>query len=621
MLHCNQWQHGAGEKAPRRYRYFSGVVAVCLLLALLVFPTTVQAAESGVASLHITAQLDENGNALVTEVWDIDAASDISEWYVVKSQMGGMEIAGLTVSENGQPFETLAEWDVMSGMDKAEARVRKAGKCGIVYTGDGYELCWGVGSPGQHTFTVQYSMTNLVQAYDGADVIAFDFVDGIDNRIGEVTITINSPDKPFTDTNTRVWAGGSSGLEGEIWVRNNQVEATTIRSLPAEGRFSVVVGFNKGMFSPVLQVNQNFDDFVKEVLEGSSYEETGAGGEYEGGSSRRYRQDGGLSRFGFLLPFAGVAAAIVVAVGSAAAHKSGMHKRALQKQYKEAPYYRDLPYSGQLPPSYSRLKELGQLENEGAIIGTYMLRWIRSGQVQLVKQQGGAFRGKEEDALQLNRQNIGMEPMEFSLYGMLLAAAGPDGILQSKEFEKWSKKNYQRVQGWLEQYDNAGKQGLREMGTLETRRDKALGFIPYTHEVPSAHGEELTMQMFGFKNYLQDFTIINERQAREVQLWDEYLVYAQLFGIADAVAQQFKQLYPDYFRQMATQMGYQNPDLFDIYILTRISRGYSHAMYSGYRSGFTAAQARAHSGGGGGFSGGGGFGGGGFSGGGGGGGR
>ena len=36
----------------------------------------------------------------------------------------------------------------------------------------------------------------------------------------------------------------------------------------------------------------------------------------------------------------------------------------------------------------------------------------------------------------------------------------------------------------------------------------------------------------------------------EVNLWDEYLMFAYLFGIADKVAKQFKNMYPEIISQM-----------------------------------------------------------------------
>ena len=53
------------------------------------------------------------------------------------------------------------------------------------------------------------------------------------------------------------------------------------------------------------------------------------------------------------------------------------------------------------------------------------------------------------------------------------------------------------------------------------------------------------MQVAGLKNFLNDFSNISDRSAIEVKIWDEYLMFAQIFGIAKKVAKEFKNLYPD----------------------------------------------------------------------------
>ena len=61
--------------------------------------------------------------------------------------------------------------------------------------------------------------------------------------------------------------------------------------------------------------------------------------------------------------------------------------------------------------------------------------------------------------------------------------------------------------------------------------------------------------MVEFQNFLKEFTLSDQREAVEVKLWKDYLVYAQLFGIADKVAKQFKKLYPAQFDQLAKETG------------------------------------------------------------------
>lgn len=42
-----------------------------------------------------------------------------------------------------------------------------------------------------------------------------------------------------------------------------------------------------------------------------------------------------------------------------------------------------------------------------------------------------------------------------------------------------------------------------------------------------------------------DFSLIHEHGVNETVIWQDYMVYAMLFGIAEKVAPQIKQLYPD----------------------------------------------------------------------------
>ena len=59
---------------------------------------------------------------------------------------------------------------------------------------------------------------------------------------------------------------------------------------------------------------------------------------------------------------------------------------------------------------------------------------------------------------------------------------------------------------------------------------------------------EEMMNLMGLKKFLQEFTFIKERGMVEVNLWNEYLVYALLFGISEKVMKDFKETCPEYFK-------------------------------------------------------------------------
>lgn len=61
----------------------------------------------------------------------------------------------------------------------------------------------------------------------------------------------------------------------------------------------------------------------------------------------------------------------------------------------------------------------------------------------------------------------------------------------------------------------------------------------------SDEGLEEKYKWIGLKNYMEDFSMIDDREVPELVLWEKYLVYATAFGIADKVLKQIKIRYPE----------------------------------------------------------------------------
>ena len=49
----------------------------------------------------------------------------------------------------------------------------------------------------------------------------------------------------------------------------------------------------------------------------------------------------------------------------------------------------------------------------------------------------------------------------------------------------------------------------------------------------------------GLKNYMKDFSLLKEREIPSIVVWEKYLVYATVFGIAKEVIKQLKVVYPE----------------------------------------------------------------------------
>ena len=59
---------------------------------------------SSVDSISITAVLSGDGSAAVTEVWNVEIYEG-TEWYLVRNNLGDIEITSLSVNGDGRDFE------------------------------------------------------------------------------------------------------------------------------------------------------------------------------------------------------------------------------------------------------------------------------------------------------------------------------------------------------------------------------------------------------------------------------------------------------------------------------------------------------------------------------------
>ena len=465
-------------------------------------------------------ELYPDGSAWVTQVWDAEAGRDGTEFYIPVGNLGPMTISDLQVSENGVAYESLGEkWDV----DKS--RSYKTGKCGIVVKGNGVELCWGLGEKGNHRWTVRYFLTGLVQAYDDADGFNYMFVNrGMNPAPDHARVTIVPAfDGPqWTYDNTRVWA---FGFYGDINVKEGSVVAETSESMDSACALITLVRFEKGVFQPAVVKGGSFQNLLEGALDGSSYGE---------------EDDDTWALVMFALAFLGCLGILAwIAIASALGYK---WKKSFFGKKKITEWYRDVPLGGNLFAAHYALAKGKRFEVSAPannLIGALFLRWIMNGQVSVQPDP----KSDKRVNLSFVAENVSDDDVEESLYQMARSASGSNLLLEKGEFEKWSTANYKKMTAWPDRALARGKTWFREKGYLV--KDTTC----------STAGQTEACHLVEFKNYLKNFTLSDQRAATEVRLWKEYLVYAQLFGIADKVAEQFKKLYPAQFEEVARNTG------------------------------------------------------------------
>ena len=526
-----------------------------------------------IRDVNTVVKLEQDGSAWVTQTWEAEAGSSGTEFYIPIGNLGPMTVSRLSVSENGVAYESLGEdWDV------DRSRSWKTGKCGIVPKHNGVELCWGLGETGWHTWTIRYRLTGLVQAYDDADAFNYMFVNkGMDPAPEHAKVTIEPAFEcpGWVVNNPRVWA---FGFYGDINVVDGTVVAETSESMGYSSGLITVVAFDKGVFQPQVEAGGPVQDMIDRALEDSSY------GEEE--------EEWPLILFGlcFVLLFVGgIAVAIWTAIASARGYK---WKTSLFGKKKIEGWYRDVPLEGNLLASYYLLAK-GNRFGMGApannLIGALFLRWIMEGKL-LVQPDP---KSEKRVNLLFKAENGSEDDVENDVFLWARASSGDNLLLERGEFEKWSTKNYKKMTAWPDRASARGKSWFRKKGYF-----KAEGICTEEGAVQACH-------LIEFQNFLKDFTLSGERSAPEVGLWKEYLVFAQLFGIADKVAKQFQKLYPAAFEQLAQQSGLDAHTF--VYAMNWTNNISAHAVSNASSRAGSVSGGGGHSsfGGGGGFSGGG----------------
>lgn len=128
------------------------VAALTMAISINMVLTLTAFAENEMSDLHIEVELQEDGSCVVTEHRQMNM-DEGTELFINMVNLDESEILDFSV----EGFTKEPDWD------SDDSREEKAGKYGTISTSDGIELVWGIGEYGENTYTVTYTLSNLVR--------------------------------------------------------------------------------------------------------------------------------------------------------------------------------------------------------------------------------------------------------------------------------------------------------------------------------------------------------------------------------------------------------------------------------------------------------------------------
>lgn len=545
-----------------------------ILFTFFLFIPQVKA--NSIKNIDMDVFVEKNGDASVTETWKTTSneGTEIYRGYATKSY----SISNFTVSDDlGRNYEFLSDWDISGSFND------KAYKNGINYTDDGIELCWGISQYGNRTYTLKYNISNLVKQYTDNQGIYFNFLSSI-KAVDSVKITIHS-DEPFSLDNAKIWDFGNNG---EINFKDGKI-VLTAKNLTESQYIVGLVRFEHNIFNISNITSESFDDVYDSAM-----------------SDVKDIEKPFEIKDIFLLLVAAiffnpilwiVLLMIFINKFNKKSEKLtefilGSRKRSGDLDFgldgnvlpEDVNYYREIPSNKDLERAYWVCLKYSVIPEEKVkqgIIGAILLKWIKNGYITVLKMEKGILSFKDNNyAIDLTKITNVDNEIENGLLKILITAAGPNKILEAKEFKKWSKKNYSEVSSWFSSIDDQVELNLEKEGLITLTQETTQGMFGTSKNITIKNVnpklKEEAAQLKGLKKFLLDFSIMPEREYFEVKTWEEYLIFAQLMGIADKVAEQFSKIYPNF-----NQESLLNSDFATLAVINMADLGYT-GMVQGY---------------------------------------
>ena len=497
-------------------RFLLTLAALCLTAAG--YATTIRSVETEV-------YIHANGNAVVQQSWDVTVTKG-TEWYIPINDLMGRDIRRFIVYEGNRRFDDDGyDWDSDRTLEE------KTHRCGVIRKRYGVELCWGQGPYGDHKYDLLYVIDNLALAMADGENVAFNWQflnDEWEAPPERVRLTVHN----LADTSA-VWVGGEGGNMG-VWVCGGEydyrIEDGTVivestEPLRYESSLIVMMRFDRDMFIKNMEEDERtFEQLREDAFSGSDYR---LPKEEMPGWKALLILIGILAGIFLGLPF--LFLGLPIYLGQLWKKVTGRrYKKAVFGQRRITGWERDVPFDGNLTVAYSLLADGDDLASSSrlftALVGAYYLRWVQQGLLVPVKDP----EHPEHIQLRFTAQSQSYDPadtVEKRLFTMTRSAAGSNLLLEDDEFKRWSKNHYTEVCRWPDRATTEGRVLWHE-ASFEQR-----------------------CKVVQFKNFLTDFTLSKVREVPEVGLWKDYLVFAQLFGVADRISESIGRLYPKYFAE------------------------------------------------------------------------
>lgn len=623
------------------------LIFVTILLLSIICSTKKVKAESYLYlnSLYFDVQINSDASIKVTEYWDIDIEETNTLYksfktdYTKYSGITDVKVTEITKGINKE-FVKQTNWAY---------HVREGKYYGALNGNGDFEIGWGVGlddNEDTRKYKIEYKVENAITKYSDYAELYWQLL-GNDFEIPakKVTGTITLPSKANSKEDIKVW-GHIATLNGTIYVTDLDKIEFEVNGYRGRTMLEIRTLFPTQMIPSALRTN-NIEILQKVIDEETEWVE----------EANRIRNQM-KNRITMLIVGAGILLDIIFIITIIRTNRNPIRKQKKIIPTQKVEYYRDIPRKNATPGEavhmlHKNMTKYMNYDHLGKIFSAVLLNLKLKGYLEIEVDE--TKKDKEKVSIRLakktNAEELNGEEKEIYVFLEQATLRKEDRVLTLKELQKAIKSNPAKVEKLGKGAGESIYSELCQEGLLDEKQAKEYSnanaifvlqivflvlFLFFAFLVPLGIGYNnyikstiVTTSILGIisivkkigifrktnpftqkgvneieawkglKKYMEDFSLLNEKEIPAIEIWERFLVYATAFGIAEKVIKQLKIVYPD-FEQLASSHTVTH-----IMLGTDFSSTFSSAISSSISSTYSSS-----TGGGGGFSGGGGGGGG-----------
>lgn len=572
------------------------VLPVILLPLFLWLVPKVSAEENNIQSIQIEVMLHEDGSATIQETRQMETYEH-TELYIVLDNLQGTDLIDFEV----EGFSEEVNWDIDASFEE------KAGKYGVINTGDGYELAWGITEYGKPEYVVTYTLSNLVRELEDGQALFWNFDSFLSLPTEEMHLEISAP-FPLEEAVLEFYG---FGFEAPIGIADGTLEWSGY-DLDESHEIIVLAQFPENTFQTSLQEDMRLEEQRTTAIEGSSY------------NDEPLMPTWVKVLIGSTVAIVGGGLVTAITIGM----KVNQEKKERNHFVPSALILENKEITSKYPPELTGdIGRYAYLISKLSVAGggfaeyffAYLLRWSSEGKVKIEtsererflvgpKTEATLFIENYEEEKNINILSfkeyvelfeIGEATFEEVMWAILLEAADYQSELNGKAFEAWSKKNAKDVVEFYEMVDKVSKEWLVQNDYLELN---SFEYLKRTISIErlTPKGQIVSEQLVQFDNFLKD---IEDTSLENYENWQELIVWAALLGRAEDTVESLEEYHPDQWGILMDDYGYLYGNYYGYYYFyTSQTSGLAAAGYGGSAGGGGMSSA----GGGGGAAGGGG---------------